>query len=87
MTTDQAKAYVDTRVKNLADSKIKPLMDSIADELQLQRCNGEKIKALEQANTDSNARIAEKQKLMGVANTEVNQFAEALAASAAEAVS
>lgn len=86
MTTNQVQAYVDTQVKELSDRKIKPLIQSIDNELSKQRSIGEQKAALDKQIADSEARIAEIQKHIGLAQTEVNDLATKLAEATAAAV-
>jgi hypothetical protein len=86
MTTDQVKAYVDTQVQNMADSRIKPLIQSVNSELALQRCNNDKKAALDADNAASDARIKVLQTEIGKAQSQVNELATKLAEATTVAV-
>jgi chromosome segregation ATPase len=78
---------VQTQVTNLADAKIKPLVQSINGELAAIRANEARKAELDKNSAECNKRIAEYQKLIGTAQTEVNELADKLAAATTVAVS
>lgn len=86
MRHEQVKAYVDQQVQDLSDRKIKPLIQSINGELEKQRGFEAQKAALDAEITKSNERIAEFQKFVGQAQTEVNQLATKLAEATTAAV-
>jgi predicted nucleic acid-binding Zn-ribbon protein len=86
MTTDQVKAYVDQQVKDLSDRKIKPLVQSIDGELAKQREFNDQKAAIDKQIAESNERIAEFQKYIGAAQTQVNDLATKLAEATSAAV-
>jgi chromosome segregation ATPase len=79
MTKDQVQAYIDNEVAKLGDSRVKPLVASINNELTFQRQNDNRIAAIQKENEESNKRIAAFQQELGKANKEVNDLAEKLA--------
>jgi uncharacterized coiled-coil protein SlyX len=86
MTTDQVKAYVDQQVKDLSDRKIKPLVQSIDGELAKQREFNDQKAAIDKQIAESNEHIAEFQKYIGAAQTQVNDLATKLAEATSAAV-
>lgn len=86
MNSNQVKAYVDTQVTLLADSRIKPLIQSVNAELEGQRQNNARKAALDAANAESDKRIAAIQIEIGKAQSEVNDLAVKLAEATTVAV-
>lgn len=68
-------AYVDTQVQNLADARIKPLIQSINSELAKIRANDAEKAKLDKDSESCQNRIVEYQKLIGSAQSEVNDLA------------
>lgn len=80
-------AYVDTQVQNLADARIKPLIQSINSELAKVRANEAEKAKLDKDSLDCNNRIVEYQRLIGSAQAEVNDLAVKLQEATKVAVS
>lgn len=86
MNSNQVAAYVDTQVQLLADSRIKPLIQSVNAELEGQRQNNTRKAVLDAANAESDKRIAAIQIEIGKAQSEVNDLAVKLAEATTVAV-
>lgn len=86
MNADQVKAYVDSEVQKLADSRIKPLIQSVNGELATQRANNDRKAELDALNVESDKRIAVLQAEIGKAQAAVNELATKLAEATVAAV-
>ena len=78
MNKEQVKAYVDTQVQNLADLRIKPLIQTINGELESIRRNELAKDELDKKTAEANERIAKLQESLGKAKTEVADLADRL---------
>lgn len=85
MNADKVQAYIDQQVQRLADSRVKPIMDSINAELSNKRCNDQKKAALDADSAECDKRITLLQAELGKANQEVNDLAVKLAEATAGA--
>lgn len=86
MNANQVKAYVDTQVQLLADSRIKPLIQSLNAELAGQRANNDEKARLDAENAESDKRITVLQTEIGKAQAQVNDLAVKLAEATTVAV-
>ena len=91
MTTNQINDYVAAQVKLDADRKVMPLVHAIKEELAGQVRNNEKLAAVQaqvqKDNTESENRITELQKQLGVAQQEVSALSDKLSQATSEAAS
>lgn len=85
MNSNKVQSYVDAQVQQLADRRIKPIMDAINAELELKRQNDAAKADLDKDNAEADQRIVAFQKELGKANTEVNDLAVKLAEAVAGA--
>lgn len=89
MTTTQINDYVAAQVKLDADRKVMPLVHAIKEELAGQARNNEKLASVTaqvaKDNAESDKRITELQKQLGVAQQEVTALSEKLSETTAAA--
>lgn len=91
MDANKINNYVEAQVKAMADRKVMPLVEAIKEEIASQSRNNDKLTALQaqvaKDNAESDKRIAEYQKQLTAANSEVNALAVKLAEATAVAAS
>jgi predicted RNase H-like nuclease (RuvC/YqgF family) len=85
MDTKTVQTYVDNQVRQLADRRIKPIMDAINGELEFKRRNDERKAAIDKESAEADTRIVKFQQELGKANAEVNDLAVKLAEAVAGA--
>lgn len=85
MNANKVQSYVDAQVQQLADRRIKPIMDAINGELELKRQNDARKAKLDLDNGEADKRIVAFQAELGKANQEVNDLAVKLAEAVAGA--